>query len=189
MSYRGIVLTVLIIIVVVIVGSLGAMMFRRHARAKKEALEAMRLRVEMEKKVDGVFLDIELEEGREYSVEQLKKMLAVMKKVRGEEELTDEGQRIIRVLKTRRVSLHFQDTPLNEVIAFLQDITGLNIEYSKEALKYAVKNEPTVSLSVQNEQMGKALRAVLKSANKGGKKRLGYVLKDGITIILVPEIK
>ena len=63
------------------------------------------------------------------------------------------------ILRTRKVTLNFPDTPMAEVVAFLQDITGLNF-----VLQRGLAEKP-VSVRLQDVELGKALDLIL--ANTG----------------------
>ncbi|MHC4662398.1 MAG: hypothetical protein ACYS8W_11980 [Planctomycetota bacterium] len=84
----------------------------------------------------------------------------------------EEIQRIRRVLATRRVSLAFQDTPLNEVVAFLQDITGLNIAIDPE-----VEADKTVRIQLKDALLQNALNLIMDQTE------LTYVFKDNVIFI------
>ncbi len=64
-----------------------------------------------------------------------------------------------KILEGRRVTLNFPEITLSEAIAFLQDVTGLNI-----MLDLSVDPEMTITYRTENEVLRTALDGVLESA-------------------------
>jgi len=64
-----------------------------------------------------------------------------------------------KILEGRRVTLNFPEIALSEAIAFLQDVTGLNI-----MLDLSVDPEMTITYRTENEVLRTALDGVLESA-------------------------
>jgi general secretion pathway protein D len=67
-----------------------------------------------------------------------------------------EIQHIKRVLETRTVTLSFQETPLAQVISFLQDITGLNI-----TIDPAIDAQVTLTLRLRDIILKNALQLIM----------------------------
>ncbi len=65
-----------------------------------------------------------------------------------------------KVLKTRKVTLNFPDTPLSDVIQFLQDITGLNITVASSI----DAEDITISLTLRDIRLEDALNIILEQA-------------------------
>ncbi|TET39094.1 MAG: hypothetical protein E3J72_01325 [Planctomycetota bacterium] len=84
----------------------------------------------------------------------------------------EEIQRIRRVLANRRVSLAFQDTPLSEVVSFLQDITGLNI-----AIDPDVEADKPVRIQLKDALLQNALNLIMDQTD------LMYIFKDNVIFI------
>jgi type II secretory pathway component GspD/PulD (secretin)/uncharacterized protein YqgQ len=82
-----------------------------------------------------------------------------------------------QVLKSRKVTLNFPDTPFSEVISFLQDITGLNITVSPQV----DQEEVTVSLRLREIPLEDALKIILENT------QLAMVFKDETLMITPPE--
>ncbi|MFH1421277.1 MAG: hypothetical protein ABIH42_00955, partial [Planctomycetota bacterium] len=72
------------------------------------------------------------------------------------EEEPIEIQHIKRILETRTVTLSFQDTPLSEVVSFLQDITGLNISIDPR-----IDKEVTLTLRLRDIILKNALQLIV----------------------------
>lgn len=74
----------------------------------------------------------------------------------------------IKVLQTRRMTINFSGTPLSDVIAFFQDITGLNIVFSPEVdgdklLIELRLNQIKLSDAISNIMLQSGLTATLKN--------------------------
>lgn len=67
-----------------------------------------------------------------------------------------DRQRAAKILETRKVTLNFPNTPLEEVIGFLQDITGLNVVLLPSA-------DPTlpITLKLKDITLANALKLIL----------------------------
>lgn len=74
-------------------------------------------------------------------------------------EKKDARAEIEQVLASRKVTLNFPDTPVEEVVAFLQDLTGLNV-----VLDPRVDLQAVVNLQVRDLGLGKALGLICEGA-------------------------
>ncbi len=82
-----------------------------------------------------------------------------------------------RVLETRKVTLNFPDTPLSDVVDFLQDITGLNITIAS-----AIDGDDlSISLTLRDIRLGDALAIILEQVG------LARSFSDGTLLITEPE--
>jgi general secretion pathway protein D len=75
------------------------------------------------------------------------------------EEEPVEIQHIKRVLETRAVTLDFKNTPLSEVVTFLQEITGLNITIDPDPTK--VDSQVTITLRLREIILKNALQLIM----------------------------
>jgi hypothetical protein len=79
-----------------------------------------------------------------------------------------------QTLDERRVTLHFQDTPLSEVVSFLQDITALNITVGASVDAQEIR----VNAQQRRQRLRDVLDSLLKSAD------LGFVLENESLLML-----
>ncbi|MBX3470109.1 MAG: hypothetical protein KF878_24805 [Planctomycetes bacterium] len=82
-----------------------------------------------------------------------------------------------QVLKSRKVTLNFPQTPFSEVVSFLQDITGLNITVSPQV----DQESSTVSLRLRDIPLEDALRLILEQT------RLAMTFRNETLLITQPE--
>ncbi|TET31829.1 MAG: hypothetical protein E3J72_21335 [Planctomycetota bacterium] len=85
-----------------------------------------------------------------------------------------EGSKYLNRLLSRRVSLAFQDTPLSEVISFLQDITGLNLSISAK-----IDSDLPVRLRLKDALLADAFRAICRSLGENANVVCGVILEEG----------
>ena len=83
------------------------------------------------------------------------------------------------------VLLNFKDTPLSEVIAHLQDVTGVNMHLDQVGLSLeGVVSDTPITFDIKEEiQLRSALNLILEPL------RLGYVIKDEVLKITSEELK
>ncbi len=81
-------------------------------------------------------------------------------------------------LETTEVSFEFQQTPLVDVVAFLRQVTGINIDIDPEVLE---EDEHTVDLTVQNMKARNALNLILLQTD------LAYTFQEQILYITKKE--
>ncbi|MCZ6601799.1 MAG: hypothetical protein O6952_02200 [Planctomycetota bacterium] len=108
------------------------------------------------------------------------KWLEVAKRVEGTgaafAEEDPEVRRMREILNTRRVTINFDETPLDAVVTFLQDVTGLNMQISPQVEATGVY----VSLGLNEALLANALRLILDKVN------LSYTFKDQVIYIAEP---
>ncbi|MCZ6691147.1 MAG: hypothetical protein O7H41_16285 [Planctomycetota bacterium] len=108
------------------------------------------------------------------------KWLEVAKRVEGTgaafAEEDPEVRRMREILNTRRVTINFDETPLDAVVTFLQDVTGLNMQISPQVDATGVN----VSLGLNEAILANALRLILDKVN------LSYTFKDQVIYIAEP---
>lgn len=76
---------------------------------------------------------------------------------------TEEVLEINRRLDTQQITLNFEQTPFDEAINFLRDITGLNYVLSGDAQDLVENESVTVSLRLRNITLKNALNLILAS--------------------------
>jgi len=86
---------------------------------------------------------------------------------------------IRRVLKVRKVTVNFDGTPLEDALAFIQDVTTLNIVISKSARQLVNDGGHTVKLKLRDVK----LKSVMALMLKGIDKELCYGVKFGVLLI------
>lgn len=82
-----------------------------------------------------------------------------------------------QVLKSRKVTLNFPETPFGEVVSFLQDITGLNITVSPQV----DQEQTTVSLRLKDIPLEDAMKLILEQT------KLAMVFQNETLLITPPE--
>ena len=87
-----------------------------------------------------------------------------------------EVQRMREILNTRTVTINFEETPLDAVVNFLQDITGLNMQVSPQI----DATDTTVTLSLQDALLVNALKLIM---DKVG---YSYTFRDEVIYIAEP---
>ena len=88
----------------------------------------------------------------------------------------DDGARRAReILATRRITLDFQNARLGEVIAYLQEFSGLNFHIDAEALKD--RDDDRITIKVKDVSLRTALKLVLNPRD------LGCVYRDGVIVV------
>lgn len=88
----------------------------------------------------------------------------------------DDGARRAReILASRRISLDFQNARLGEVIAYLQEFSGLNFHIDAEAGKD--RDDDRITLKVKDVSLRTALKLVLNPRD------LGCVYRDGVIVV------
>ena len=109
------------------------------------------------------------EEFREYIYELIQKII---------EESISEGpnvdtesdprivELILRKLELQHVTVHFQDTPFNECIDFLRDITGLNIVLSARARDIIEAEDVRIDLRLRDIKLKSVLSLMLEISDE-----------------------
>src|SRR5689334_3336748 len=79
--------------------------------------------------------------------------------------------------------LEFIETPLNEAVAYLQDLHGIAIQLDRKALEDAhVFADVPVTLSVDNVSLRTSLKLLLRPFD------LAYVVEDDVLLITTTEV-
>lgn len=91
----------------------------------------------------------------------------------------EEGWRrdMVRILRTRRISVNFKDTPFADVLTFMQDITGLNLVAEADVTVSDLRAE----ISLRNTDLGEALLSMAEQA------KLAMTLRNGCLYIHKPR--
>jgi type II secretory pathway component GspD/PulD (secretin) len=95
-----------------------------------------------------------------------------------EEDDPPEVQAIKRSLENERITLDFQDTPFQDVISFIRNVSSVNIVIDPEALE---EDSSEVTLTVNDIKLKSALNILLQFKN------LTYVFKDNVLFITRPD--
>ncbi len=97
----------------------------------------------------------------------------------------DEGgeakQRVVEKLNSMRVSLDFASAPLDDVIAYLRDFSGINIHVTDEVRGKFSEEQLRVTIKVKDLPLKSALKLVLAGRD------LGAVYKEGVVQITTKE--
>lgn len=88
------------------------------------------------------------------------------------------NKKVEEALRTKKVTLNFQDTTLTEVMSFLHEITGLDFVLDPKLEK---ASETTVTLRVNDISLENALSLILESHG------LAFCVKDGAVFISTKE--
>jgi len=104
---------------------------------------------------------------------QCKRAVGITEEV---EEESDEIKRIKQKLETFPVTLKFKQTPLRDVVQFLQDMTGLNI-----VIDPSVDATTAVDLTIEKLILKNALNLIMKQTN------LRYIFKENVIFITSAE--
>lgn len=88
---------------------------------------------------------------------------------------SEEVAEINRRLESQPITLNFDQTPFDEAINFLRDITGLNYVLSREAADIVENEQVTVSLRLRNIKLKNALNLILASHES-----LTYRIESGV---------
>ncbi|MCZ6601599.1 MAG: hypothetical protein O6952_01185 [Planctomycetota bacterium] len=74
---------------------------------------------------------------------------------------TEATRRIRQKLSARKVTIHFEETPLDVVTGFIQDVTRIDIVLSKAAQDLSKNEGLTVNLAVNDVRLKSALNLIL----------------------------
>jgi len=94
-----------------------------------------------------------------------------------EEDLPEWKQRVLQEME-KRVSFDFLDTPLADVVAFLQNLTGVNMVIDPNATE---GDDVPVTLKVNDMRLGAALDWILRLCD------LSYALQDEVVYVSTKE--
>lgn len=94
---------------------------------------------------------------------------------------SQEARRIREILAMRKITLNFEETPLDHVVSFIRDITETNIVMSKDVQEMA--RDLTVTLKVSNIRLENALNLILDGTGED----LEWTVKHDVLYIRTPE--
>lgn len=94
----------------------------------------------------------------------------------------EAAEQMQRRLDNQRISLNFDDTPFNEAVDFLRDVTGLNIVITTKA-KELTDNAPKLKLKLKDVKVRNALELLISQADA----QLRYGIKNGVLQIGVND--
>jgi bla regulator protein BlaR1 len=90
-------------------------------------------------------------------------------------------------LQRRLPEVNFQRAALSDVIDFLRDVSGADIQVNWRALEAAgIERKAPVTVRLRNVQFSTALTRILDDAT-GGAVKLGYETEDGVLVIATAE--
>ena len=96
-----------------------------------------------------------------------------------EDKMSDAERRTLTAMTSIRISLNFTDTPLPEVVSFMQEVTQLNIMIDRRAIEDP--ESKTVTFKVEELAFDQALDLILKMAD------LAYRVDEGVIVITSKE--
>ncbi|MHC4663283.1 MAG: hypothetical protein ACYS8W_16600 [Planctomycetota bacterium] len=94
---------------------------------------------------------------------------------------SEEAKLIVTKLENQKVTFNFKDTPIEEVVDFIRDITGINIVISNEAMEIFDELGRGISLRLKDIRFKNALNLVLSGTD------IGYAVKDGVLYLDLKE--
>ena len=109
------------------------------------------------------------EEFREFILELIQKMIedAVAEGPNVDRESSPQvADFILRKLELQKVTVHFQDTPFDQCIDFLRDITGLNIVISPRARDIIESEDCKINLRLRDIQLKSVIALMLAISNE-----------------------
>ncbi|MBI2922527.1 MAG: hypothetical protein HYY18_15860 [Planctomycetes bacterium] len=96
-----------------------------------------------------------------------------------EDKMSDAERKTMTAMTSIRISLNFTDTPLPEVVSFMQEVTQLNIMIDRRAIEDP--ESKTVTFKVEELAFDQALDLILKMAD------LAYRVDEGVIVITSKE--
>lgn len=92
----------------------------------------------------------------------------------------DDPQRdeVVSKLNNTKVSLDFRETPLQDVMDFVRELSGINIVIDPRVLEEVESEKLNITVKVDDLQLGSALRLVL------GLRDLTAVYRDGVLLVV-----
>lgn len=95
--------------------------------------------------------------------------------------IEDSETRAIREKLRRKVTLDFSDTPLQDVVQFLRETTGVNMVLDPTVVQERGEEELKVQLRVEQLEVESALKLILEL------KQLGYQIKNGVVFVTTKD--
>jgi len=96
-------------------------------------------------------------------------------------EETDDVKKIRSQLDTKRLTLDFTDTPFDDVVQFIQNVTQVNIVVDQTAKNKLAEGGGNVTLNVKDIRLKDALSLLLQVNG------LSYTFKEGVLFITTPD--
>ncbi|MCU0723497.1 MAG: hypothetical protein MUC63_07770 [Planctomycetes bacterium] len=93
--------------------------------------------------------------------------------------LAEKDAAVLKILRSKAVSMDFMDTPLDAVVGFLREVAGINLVLTGRAR--AVAAETAVTLRLEELRLDLALRVVLSPSN------LLYRVANGVLLVDVRD--
>lgn len=158
---------------------------RRH-RAKQRTsfrnkIEAWRRQLEWVQESGVPYQDIFRFPDREDWAEIVSRDLPITKLLARQKQSEDVIE-INRRLESQQITLSFDETPFDEAVDFLRDITGLNYVISADAQDLIDNEEVAVSLRLKNISLKNALNLIL-----GSNESLAWRIESGVIKIGTEE--
>lgn len=102
---------------------------------------------------------------------------------------TPENRRVLGQLDGKRIpSIKFQDNTLEQTVAFLQSVTGVNLDVDWASLEHAgVSRETRVNLALSNMPARVILDRVMEKVSSESGARAGWAINNGILTIASQE--
>ena len=100
----------------------------------------------------------------------------------GGEDSDPRKAEVVRKLSSMKISMDFQDRPMEEVLAFLRDFSGLNIVVDAEVSTSLGEDQLKITMRVKELTLKSVLKLMLSSKN------LTATYKEGV-ILIVPKGK
>lgn len=90
----------------------------------------------------------------------------------------DKRAEILSKLRTMKVSLDFRDTPLQDVIDFIREMTGINFVIDQKVYEETEADKLTITIKVDDLELRSALKLMLQMRG------LTAVYRDGVLLIV-----
>ncbi len=93
----------------------------------------------------------------------------------------DKRAEIMSKLRTMKVSLDFRDTPLQDVIDFIREMTGINFVIDQKVYEETEADKLTITIKVDDLELRSALKLMLQMRG------LTAVFRDGVLLIVTQK--
>lgn len=154
----------------------------RHKQADKRIMDSLRREwkwqfIEIDKKTVAQNRVVEFPDS-EIWVEDVQKRIprGIQKQ---ERKVSEPERKTYAAMSSIKISLNFTDTPLPEVVSFMQEVTQLNIMIDRKAIEDP--ESKTVTFKVDELAFDQALDLILKMAD------LAYRVDEGVIVITSKE--
>lgn len=100
----------------------------------------------------------------------------------------EENRRALATIQTKRIPVNFNDTPLENVVAFIQAVTSLNIDTDWQSLEANGINKTTpITLNLTNVPVETVLNRVTEKASPDPITGASWTINDGVLTIASKE--